>query len=91
MYGLRRREVALAAWLAPGVAYAGHDMAMMSDDHAGAPELALGVSVVVASYDNPTYVGSYQGVAPSVAWSAGRLGGISSFVAFGPAPACSSM
>jgi hypothetical protein len=59
-------------WLAPAIAHASHDMAMMSADRGS--ELSVGLSVVAAEYDNLSYVGSYQGVAPSASFEHGRLG-----------------
>lgn len=47
-------------------------MAMMSDSEHS--ELAVGVSVVAASYDTMSYVGSYQGVSPMASWMHGRFG-----------------
>lgn len=60
-------------WLAPALAHASHDMAMMAADDRGA-ELSVGLSVLAAEYDNVSYVGSYQGVAPSASFARGRFG-----------------
>lgn len=61
------------AVLASGVARADHDMATMSDAARG-DEVAIGLSVEAAEFDTAFYVGSYQGVAPSLAWMHGRFG-----------------
>jgi len=60
---------------APGRARADHDMAAMAD-HRGEPgsEISAGVSLEAASFDNVSYVGSYQGVMPRVGWMHGRFG-----------------
>jgi hypothetical protein len=68
---------ALAGWLAPravGVAHADHDMAAMSENHRGDSELSVGLSVEAAEFDTMFYVGSYQGVTPSIDWMRGRFG-----------------
>lgn len=48
----------------------------MSGHHHGASEVSLGVSLEAAEFDTRLYVGSYQGIAPSVGWMAGRIGAI---------------
>jgi hypothetical protein len=75
------RRIAIAvlvgclASLATGTARAEHDMAAMSGNHQGdASELSVNLSVEAAQYDNTSYVGSYQGVTPSVDWTHGRFG-----------------
>jgi hypothetical protein len=75
MYRLHRRAVALLAGLiAPPVelARAEHDMAM-SEHHHGA-EVSLGLSLEAAEFETRYYVGSYQGIAPSLGWMSGRFG-----------------
>jgi hypothetical protein len=67
---------ALVGTLAPqavGLARADHDMAM-SEHHHGDSEISVGLAVQAASYENRTYVGSYQGVAPSLGWMRGAFG-----------------
>lgn len=66
--------VGLLAPLAPGVAHADHDMATMSENHQGSSELSVGLSVEAAEFDTTYYVGSYQGVMPSLSWMRGRFG-----------------
>ncbi|HEX8109297.1 MAG TPA: hypothetical protein VF516_16305 [Kofleriaceae bacterium] len=66
--------VGLIAPLMPGVARADHDMAAMSANHQDASELSVGLSVEAAEFDTTYYVGSYQGVAPSLGWMHGRFG-----------------
>jgi hypothetical protein len=60
--------------LAPGVARADHDMAAMSDHHGDSSELSVGLSAEAASFDDTFYVGSYQGITPSLGWMRGRFG-----------------
>jgi hypothetical protein len=65
----------LVGSLAPpavGVARADHDMAM-SEGHGGS-DLSVGLSLEAAEFETALYVGSYQGVAPSVGWMHGALG-----------------
>src|SRR5262249_9572685 len=59
---------ALVGSLAPlmGVARADHDMAM-SHDH-DASEISVGVSAEAAGLNTTYYVGSYQGITPSLGW-----------------------
>lgn len=64
----------LFASLTPAVARADHDMAAMSENHQGASELSVGLSVEAAEFDTTYYVGSYQGVTPSLGWMHGRFG-----------------
>lgn len=64
------------AWLAPAIAHAGHDMATMTDS--AQSEVAVGVSVVAATYDNMAYVGSYQGISPTASWMRGRFAALAS-------------
>lgn len=70
---------ASAGWLAlqaPGIARADHDHAFMMSEHAreASSELSAGVALEAASYDNGTFVGSYQGIMPSLGWQRGRFG-----------------
>jgi hypothetical protein len=68
---------ALVGWFAPlmpGVARADHDMATMSENHQGGSELSVGLSVEAAEFDTTYYVGSYQGITPSLGWVRGRFG-----------------
>jgi hypothetical protein len=61
--------------LVPGAARADHDMAAMSENHQGnASELSVGLSVEAAEFDTTYYVGSYQGITPSLGWMTGRFG-----------------
>src|ERR1043165_6628579 len=47
----------------------------MSEKHQGnASELSIGLSVEAAEFDTTYYVGSYQGVTPSLGWMRGRFG-----------------
>jgi hypothetical protein len=64
--------VGTLALIAPA-ARADHDMA--THVHPDQPELSLGLSVEAAQFDTMLYVGSYQGVTPSVGWMHGRFGG----------------
>ena len=83
MRGLHRQEVArrrAAAALVGGLALgasaavrAEHDMGAMGAD-AGGAELSVGLTLEHATYDNALFLGSYQGVTPSLAWMRGRLG-----------------
>jgi hypothetical protein len=64
----------LGSWtLAAGVATADHDMAM-SEPHAESSSVSVGVAFQAAEFDNMSYVGSYQGVTPSLGWMRGRFG-----------------
>ena len=75
--GRRIAVLALVGWfapLAPGVARADHDMATMSENHHDASELSVGLSAEAARFENAYYVGSYQGVTPSLGWMRGRFG-----------------
>jgi hypothetical protein len=68
---------ALVGWIAPlmpGVARADHDMATMSENRQGGSELSVGLSVEAAEFDTTYYVGSYQGITPSLGWVRGRFG-----------------
>lgn len=64
--------VSVLVGLAPaiGIARADHDMAAMSDHGS---QLSVGVSAEAASFDTTSYVGSYQGLIPSVEASRGRF------------------
>jgi hypothetical protein len=85
MYRLHQQEVAvgrttaiamLVGLVAPpavGVARAEHDMATM-EPHDGSSELSVGVTLEAAEFETLLYVGSYQGVAPSLGWTRGALG-----------------
>jgi hypothetical protein len=84
MYRLHRPEVAgrttaiaiLVGLTGPpglGVARAEHDMAAM-EQHDGSSEVSVGVSLEAAEFDTLYYVGSYQGVAPTLGWTRGALG-----------------
>src|SRR4029077_17587007 len=57
-----------------GVARADHGMMMSEDHHGDTSEVSVGLSLQAAGIDSTFYVGSYQGVAPSLAWMRGRLG-----------------
>jgi hypothetical protein len=76
----RRIAIAIAALagsfapVMPGVARADHDMATMSENHHEGSELSVGLSVEAAEFDTTYYVGSYQGITPSLAWMRGRFG-----------------
>jgi hypothetical protein len=76
---MRRRigAAALVGWLAPlaaGPARADHDMATMSENHHGdGSAVSVGLSVDAAKF-HTSYVGSYQGVTPSLGWMHGRFG-----------------
>lgn len=67
---------ALVALLAPpaAVARADHDMAMAETHHGEDSELSVGLLVEAAEFDTTLYVGSYQGVTPSLGWMRGRFG-----------------
>lgn len=75
--GRRVGVAALVGCLAPlaaGTARADHDMATMSENHhAGGSGLSVGLAVEAARFQT-SYVGSYQGVTPSVDWMYGRFG-----------------
>jgi hypothetical protein len=68
----------LVGWFAPGaagLAHAEHDMATMSDHRAAdESQISAGLSVEAARFDNVLYIGSYQGIAPSLGWMRGRFG-----------------
>jgi len=72
----RLARAALVAVLAvpASAASADHDMAMHDHQHVDAHEVAVGLAVEAASYDTEFYVGSYQGVTPSLTWMYGRFG-----------------
>jgi hypothetical protein len=77
--GIRRRVgiAALVGLFAPptGIAHADHDMATMSETHQGdASEVSVGLSIEAANFNTLYYVGSYQGVMPSLSWMRGRFG-----------------
>jgi hypothetical protein len=61
---------------ASGVARAEHvhEMAMSENHHEDSSELSAGVSVEAAEFDSGLYVGSYQGITPSLGWVRGRFG-----------------
>jgi len=58
---------------ASGVARADHGMMMSGTDHATS-EITAGLAVEAAGYSNALYVGTYQGVTPSLGWMYGRFG-----------------
>jgi hypothetical protein len=61
--------------LQPGVARAEHDMGAMSEAHSGGGSaLSAGISIEAARFDNVSYLGSHQGVTPSVSWTSSRFG-----------------
>jgi hypothetical protein len=68
----------LVGWFAPwagSVARAEHNMATMSENHhTDESDLSAGLSVEAARFDNISYVGSYQGIMPSLGWMRGRFG-----------------
>jgi len=65
----------MCAPLSSGIARAEHDMAAMSAHHAHeGSELSAGVAVEAAQFDTMAYVGSYQGITPSIGWMRGRFG-----------------
>lgn len=73
--GGRIGVAALVGLVAPaGEARAGHDMASMSETHHADSEVSIGVSVEAAEFETMFYVGSYQGVTPSLGWMRGRFG-----------------
>ena len=80
MTDVGRRRIGVAALvgsLAPsGTALADHhhDMAMSENHQADASELSVGVSVEAARFDTGPYVGSYEGITPSLGWLRGRFG-----------------
>jgi len=58
-----------------GSARAEHDMAAMSENHQHeGSELSAGVAIEAAQFDTMSYVGSYQGITPSLGWMRGRFG-----------------
>ena len=74
MYGLHRRAVVLALIAShAGLARADHDMAMAEHRHGGSG-VSLGLALQAAEFETRYYVGSYQGIAPSVGWMTGRFG-----------------
>ncbi|TMQ09101.1 MAG: hypothetical protein E6J90_38725 [Deltaproteobacteria bacterium] len=73
--GLRLGIAALVGALVPPVAArADHDTAMSEGHHGEASEVSVGLSVEAAAIDSTFYVGSYQGVTPSLGWMRGRFG-----------------
>lgn len=62
--------------LGAGVARADHEMAMSGHHHHDSSELSVGVSVEAAEFDTMLYVGSYQGITPSLGWMHGRFGAV---------------
>lgn len=75
--GRRIGVVALMGSFAPqasGVAFADHEMAMSGHHHTNSSQLSVGVSVEAAEFDNMFYVGSYQGISPSLGWMGQRFG-----------------
>jgi hypothetical protein len=75
--GRRIGIAALVGWFVPltaGVVRADHDMAAMSENHQDRSELSVGLSVEAARFDSTYYVGSYQGITPSLGWMHGRFG-----------------
>jgi hypothetical protein len=68
-------SLALLVLLAPaatGVARADHDMASHGEHQDS--EFSVGLSMEAAQFANVAYVGSYQGITPSVGWMHGRFG-----------------
>jgi hypothetical protein len=69
---------AVAAWCAlppTGIARAEHDMASMSEaHHGGGSTVSAGISIEAARFDNVSYLGSHQGITPSVSWTISRFG-----------------
>jgi len=67
---------AVTGWLIvpAGAARADHDMAMSGHQHADAPAVSIGVAVQAAEFETMSYVGSYQSIAPTVAWMHGWFG-----------------
>src|SRR5882757_10292599 len=83
MCRLHRQEVRIgviallgAMTMQAGVSHADHDHGFaMSGSHAEASsEVSAGVAIEAAEYDSGFYVGSYQGIAPSLGWQRGRFG-----------------
>jgi len=75
--GRRIGVAALVGSLAPlagGVARADHDMAMSEGHDGNVSELSVGLAVEAAGLDSTFYVGSYQGITPSLGWMRGRFG-----------------
>jgi hypothetical protein len=74
--GLRLGVAALVGLIAPpvAVARADHGMMMAEDHHGDTSEVSVGLSVEAAAIDTTFYVGSYQGIAPSLSWMRGRFG-----------------
>ena len=75
----RIRIAALVGSFAPQVsslAFADHDhqMTTMSENHQASSEVSVGVSVEAAAFDTLYYVGTYQGLRPSLGWAQGRFG-----------------
>lgn len=90
MYHLHQREIAgraaglggiAAAMLAgalvlgaPRIACADHATGSDHHHHGDAAQLSVGLSLAAAEFETVFYVGSYQGIAPSVGWMNGRFG-----------------
>jgi len=76
--GRRIGVAALVGSFAPqaSLARADHDhaFAMSETHHDDASELSAGISVEAARFDNAIYVGSYQGITPSLGWTRGAFG-----------------
>jgi hypothetical protein len=75
--GRRLGVAALVGSFAPQtqVAHADHDHAFaMSETHQEASELSAEIAVEAARFDSEFYIGSYQGVTPSLGWARGRFG-----------------
>lgn len=72
--GRRAVGVAGVVLAAGGVARADHDHAGHAGPDDGSAAFTAALSVVGARYDNPLYVGNYQGVTPSLGWAMGRFG-----------------
>ncbi|HEU4731610.1 MAG TPA: hypothetical protein VFT22_27130 [Kofleriaceae bacterium] len=70
--GLAALAVALTG--AARLARADHEGAMGGDHHGAGPGVSVGLSVEAAEFDTTSYVGSYQGVTPSLGWASGRFG-----------------
>lgn len=76
--GRRIGVAALVGVFAPqgaGVARADHEMTM-AEHHHSTSEISVGVSVEAAEFDTMFYVGSYQGITPSLGWMHGRFGAV---------------
>lgn len=75
-----RRRLGVAALVgslapsAPSLARADHEMAMSENHHGDTSEVSVALSVEAARFDTTTYVGSYQGITPSLGWMRGRFG-----------------